>query len=101
MELVANDELQPERLPSPSADWDTIQEFALTFNGFKHWGSFEKCAEIANQMRPSTLTELRTCLFFEQRRWHHYGDEPDAEAMEYIRELIDKIGAKVNSGEHE
>src|SRR5258708_1918094 len=84
METIPNNELQLDQVPKPEADWDLISKFALTFNGYKAWGSFEKCAEIANQERHSSLTELRTCLFFEDRRWHHYGDEPDAEAMQYI-----------------
>ena len=36
-------------------------------------------AKIANERRDSTLTDLRTCLFFECRRWRHYGDDPDEE----------------------
>jgi hypothetical protein len=42
-----------------------------------------------------TFAELRTCLFFEQRRWRHIGEVPDAEAMAYIRDLVRQIRAKV------
>jgi hypothetical protein len=38
---------------------------SLTFNGYNVWGSFETCAEIANAQRHDSLTNLRTCLFFE------------------------------------
>jgi hypothetical protein len=78
-------------VPPRDADWNIITEFALTFDGYKIWGSFDKCAEIANARRHDCLTELRTCLFFEQRRWRHFGEEPDAEGMEYIRGLVQKI----------
>ncbi len=96
METISNEELSIGHLPPPSADWEVIQEFALTFNGYEAWGSFEKAAEVANNRLGSTLTELRTCLFFEQRRWRHFGDEPNDEAMAYIHELIEKIRLKVS-----
>lgn len=76
----------------------------MTFDGYIHWGSFEKCAAIANQAKtaytegkglPVSLTALRTCLFFEQRRWRHFGEDPDAETMEYIKAIVANIWEKV------
>jgi len=84
-----------EDLPVPGADWDEIQRFALTFDAYIHWGSFDKCAEIANNRKASTLTELRTCLFFEQRRWRHFGQEPQGEDMAYMHELIEGIRSRL------
>jgi hypothetical protein len=96
---IANSDLTPGDLPSPYAEWECIGDFALSFNGFKHWGSFEKCAEIANAARHESLDDLRTCLFFEQRRWRHYGDEPDEAAMTYIRDIVEKIRAIVGKAD--
>ena len=79
MDEISNAELTLDAVPQPDADMSRIGTFASTFNGYKHWGSFEKCAEIANAGRHDSLTHLRTCLFFEWRRWRHFGDEPDAE----------------------
>jgi hypothetical protein len=98
---IANNQLRLEDLPSPDADWQTLGNFALTFNGYEVWDSFEKCAEVANSRQDSTLTELRTCLFFEQRRWRHFGDEPNVEAMEYVHSILEKIRVKVLAGEVE
>lgn len=84
-------------IPNPDASWREIAEFALTFNGYEVWGSFEKCAEIANAKRQDSLTDLRTCLFFEQRRWRHFGEDPDGEAMAYIRALVEKIRRRVSA----
>ena len=92
---IANQEVTLTDVPGPNVDWDTIAEFALTFDGYKAWGSFEKCAEIANAQRQETLTQVRTCLFFEQRRWRHFGEEPDKDAMEYIRGVVEKIRSRV------
>lgn len=96
---IPNGDLQVKRLPRNEADWDTIQRFALTFDAYSHWGSFDRCAEIAESRRRDTLTDVRTCLFFEQRRWRHYGEEPDMQAMIYIRALIEEIRTRVAAHE--
>ncbi len=101
LDEIPNERLRPEDVPAPDAEWDTIDAFGLTFNGYKACGSFEKCAAIANQQLDSTLTELRICLFFEGRRWHHYGDEPEEEATACIRGIVEKIRTKVLAGELE
>jgi hypothetical protein len=107
---IANADLQESNLPPPGAEWGQIGSFALTFDGYAHWGSFDKCAEIANrwaaayaqqQGLPESLTELRTCLFFEQRRWHHFGYDPDEESITYIRDLVEGIRRSVVAGESE
>ncbi len=92
---ISNQELELELIPTPSAEWEEIGRFALTFNGYEESGSFEECAHIANNRMTNTLSELRTCLFFEQRRWHHFGDTPDGDSMRYLRQLIDLIRDKV------
>jgi hypothetical protein len=101
MQEIENRDLMPSSIPAPDADWGKIGEFALTFNGYEAWGSFGKCAEIANAHQGGTLTELRTRLFFEQRRLRHFGEEPDETAMAYIRTVVEKIRAKVAAGEAE
>jgi hypothetical protein len=98
---IENSELRLSDLPSHDATWDAIQTFALAFEGYKHNGSFERAAEIANNRKNDTLSELRTCLFFEQRRWRHFGEEPDSETMAYLRGLVDAIRSKVSRGELE
>ena len=97
--ILSNAELTVEMVPTRDADWETIIEFARTFDAYSYWGSFHRCAEVANAQASSTLTELRTCLFFEHRRWHHFGDYPDPPGMEYIRGLLDKIRAFILAGD--
>lgn len=81
MRHIPDNELRLEMVPKSDAGWHTIQEFALTFDGYGLHGSFEKCAEIANSRRHETIGDLRTCLFFEQRRWRHFGEAPNEEAI--------------------
>ena len=63
-----NSELTPADIASFKQVWARIQPFAPTFDGFKYWGSVEKCAELAHARRLGSLTEPRTCLFYEARR---------------------------------
>lgn len=96
---IGNAELTPADVPSFKEAWAKIEPFALTFDGFKHWGSVEKCADVAHARRPGSLTELRTCLFYEARRWQQLGKPPDAESLKYIRALVYAIRERVNAGD--
>ena len=106
MNEIPNTELKTHLLPQPGTGWYEISGFAHTFNGYEYWGAFEKCGEIANSIRDeykssgvlsTNLTDLRTCLFFEARRWRHYGYEPNEEAMRYIHALVEAIRVCVQS----
>ena len=92
---ISNDDLRLQDIPSQKADWSAIQQLALAFNGYE----LGKCAQIANDHRHDTLTNLRTCLFFEQRRWRHFDEELDEDSMAYIRDILNKICHKVEMGD--
>ena len=105
---IANANLTADNIPMPNAEWYSIAEFALTFDAYSHWGSFDKCADIANRSAQTyaqrrvlsvSLAELRTCLFFEQRRYHHFGHGPDETEMRYIHALVEGIRERVVTGE--
>mgnify|MGYP001317430040 CR=1 FL=1 len=107
-EQIESRDLTLDDVPTGDAEWYRITEFALTFDGYAHWGSFDKSAEIGNrgaeefadnEVLPDSLKELRTCLFFEQRRYHHLGRPPSEQAMRYIRALVEGIRRKVQAGE--
>lgn len=96
---IANKELKLADVPLTLATWnESAQEFALTFDGFEHHGSFEACAKIANDMAPTSLTEYRTCLFFEQRRWRHFDSDPQGKDLVYLNSLLEGIRNKIKSG---
>lgn len=70
MKLIENDALTLGDVPSPHARWEELAQFALTFNGYQRIGP--RLGELAAQHReagtiPTTLDELRGCLFLEQR----------------------------------
>jgi hypothetical protein len=60
-------------------------------------GGFELCADLANAGTPTTLTELRCCLFCEQRRERWNGGFTTNVLL--IRDLLRAIRQKVANGE--
>ena len=99
MPLISNQNLRLRSIPSANADVEALERFALTFNGYEYCGSLESCADIATARKHDTLSDLRTCLSFEQRRRHHFGEPPDDATLVYWRELIEKIRSKVQAEE--
>jgi len=90
-ETISSRDLRPSDVPQADTGWDAIGTFALTYDGYAAKG-FEGCAALANGEEPMrTLDDYRAALFFERRRWHHFGDEPDSQAMEGIARLLEKI----------
>ena len=97
LHLIPNEQLHLERIPDPDAELWGWERFAHTINGYEVMGGFEPCAVLANRGTPSTLTELRICLFFEARRERYSGGMPTNE--EWIRDLLRTIRQKVEAGE--
>jgi hypothetical protein len=87
-------------VPNPDASLEEIFRFALSFNGYERNTHPDQCGVIANSSLerwmdggeiPENLHDLRTCLFFEQRRWRHFGCEPDDETLRYLADLVKAI----------
>jgi len=94
---VLSHDLTPGRVPPRGASWGDVYGFALSYDGYALWN---EVGEFANRARErwygsrilsDTLDELRACLFFEQRRYHHYGWDPTGEDAEYFWALLDAI----------
>lgn len=96
---IPTESLYLDLIPKQEAPVIEIMIFGSSFDGYMYWGSSEECAKVANEQRQATITELRTCLFFELRRWRHFGKSPDDEALIYWREIVRKIREKYIAGE--
>jgi hypothetical protein len=84
-------------LPPSGSDWRAYALFATTFDAPGRFGSTDACGELADWALgrwrrtgelPSSLDELRACLFFEQRRWRFQGGEPSPEVMRWVSALV-------------
>jgi len=103
-----NTDIRLEQIPSATSDFSKIWEFALTFDGYsriKDIGVFANKTAFEFAVDQSTaeklsLTELRSCLFYEQRRYRHslpMEDEPEGLEREYISSLLTEITKRVEN----
>lgn len=108
MNRIPNSQLIEKDIPSKRASWSKIESFALTYNGYTQWGSFKKCREVAkqgigqykeNKELNQSLTDLRTCLFFEARRWKHFEKTPNKNGLNYVHALVEAIRTRVAAKE--
>jgi hypothetical protein len=101
---VPNESLTASAVPAVTASWHTVVGFAQTIDGYKAIGQKE-CAQLANRVKGEfskdaasvetlSLTELRFCLFFEQRRFNHFGHEPQDADRTFINTLLEAIQKK-------
>ena len=97
LRLIPNEQLVLGRIPDPEAELWGWERFAHSINGYDVMGGLEACADLANRGTPTTLTELRCCLFFEARRERHSGGMSSNE--EWIRELLRAIRQQVGPGD--
>jgi hypothetical protein len=99
---IANSALRLADIPADEPFyWPSFADFALSFDAYASGG--DDCADMAikgeDEFRksgtlPSTLSHLRTCLFYVQRQWRDGGD-PDGPTVGYIRALLSAVRARV------
>jgi len=93
-------------VPGPDASWfPEVNEFALTWNAYDRIGELSKVSRIAKkvdqaidsgQLGKISVADLRTTLFFYQRRTHHNDVEPSKHRVRAVlTELIAKTGGTV------
>jgi hypothetical protein len=93
--LIPTESLALSDVPAESASWPAIGTFALTFDPAEDDPYHLKQQDLATLSASSSLVQLRSHLFLEQRRWNHFGREPDAVAMSAIRRIVSLIRAKL------
>jgi hypothetical protein len=96
-------------VPTDDDPWDPdVVRFALSFDGYEAFGGIGPLAGYANEWRerwvadgrlPDDVAGLRACLFFEQRRHHHFGRAPEGDDAEYVRCLLWSIRTAVSGGD--
>ncbi len=99
--LILTADLRLTDVPDEGADWREIEQFALSFNGYEHPRDFIREARRAFQAGTAnldalTLTQLRTCLFCEQRTQRWCCSTPGFKLEEtYMRALVGAIRTKL------
>src|ERR1700694_1612985 len=79
---ILRENLESTTVPRTGASWGAVWEFALSYDGYALW---QDVGSHANRVAarwvergdlPRNLDSLRACLFFEQRRYRHFGTDP-------------------------
>jgi hypothetical protein len=100
---IRNIDLTPDAVPEDVAD-EGFEAFALSFDGYAHWG--DRCASLAEAAArafhdhgalPSSVADMRACLFYEQQKWHWKDRPPDGASEAYLRALLDALRDAVRS----
>jgi hypothetical protein len=86
--------------------WDCSAAFAHIVDGYEVAGGLEQCAAIAQSVLDSGLerdgpaasaSDLWVALFFEHRRWRHFGAPPDQQDRLYLDRLCDVLREKLQN----
>jgi hypothetical protein len=94
---VPNAQLQLGAIPERGDPWDAVSSLSLSYDGYAYWDDVIELAtrSIRSWTRdravPGTIDEVRACLFYEQRRWHHFGEDPSGRGALYIGALLDTL----------
>jgi len=100
-EYISNEALTLDMIPASDASWHDIALFSLTFSGYRKTGSFNRCTEVAYSRSCETLSEIRACLYFEQRRWTCLRAHPDRDTMAFVHGLLERMREKLKSNERD
>jgi hypothetical protein len=103
IQSIANEDLTAADIPGEDAGWDWpgIPSFAASFDGYRYWGSFEKCFEVARlaeakNLHDLTLTDLRTILFCMYRSINHDDGHLSDDDLPRMRTIIGEIRKRLN-----
>ncbi len=84
-------------IPPEGADWHAIVTFASTFDiDVLHYGKLPS-TDLSSIDDTMSLDELRSHLFYQWRRWNHFGRPPELVDMAGIQRLIERIRAQVTN----
>ena len=85
-----------------SFSWQTSAEFAHLIDGYAIMG--DDLGTLANERLQAaekqgvwrgTSRELWLCLFFEHRRWRHFGERPSGNDLKLLDDLCEVAGQNV------
>ncbi len=95
--LRPDSSLRVDDLPDPT-DRDAIVAFALSFNGYQHFGSFHAASDAAQASKRQTLVDLRNELFMAFRGSNHRMDDDFLETYRELLPLLKAAIARDNGG---
>jgi len=98
---VPNAQLRVHGIPDRGDSWDAVSSFSLSYDGYAYWDDVSELATrcirawTRDHTLPGSIDEARACLFYEQRRWHHFGEDPNGRGAQYVWALLDTLRSLV------
>lgn len=91
IDLISDEALSLDSFPSVD-DKEAVFAFAMTFNGYEHFGSLEAASKNARMRSRTTLADVRNELFMAARGSRHVGNDrylsTYAELLPHLRQLL-------------
>ena len=84
--------MKPSDIPANFESWSSIVEFAATFDPRKESVSVKGIDILTPD---STVAERRAALFFEYRRYNHFGYPPSDETERKCVSVIESIRTEI------
>jgi hypothetical protein len=100
---IANGALTVANIPRRGDTWEVVSIFALSYDGYAYWDDVAALATawarrwMRDRSVPASIDEVRGCLFYEQRRWQHFGEDPSDRRVQYVWVLLDTLRALVTT----
>ena len=79
-------------IPQRNSYWRVISAFCLTFDITE---KVQKNLSIDSNYQSLSISDLRYILYVEQRRYNHFGKEPEIIIRQKIGDIIEIIRTKV------
>ena len=100
VKIIATNDLSAHHLPHLNADWHEISIFALSFNPATELenGRFPFSTYSMEQIPDanSTILEIRTYLYAQQRWWNNKTFAIDKNSLERIHKVIEVLRKKLS-----
>lgn len=85
---IASSEIKRSDIPEKFGNWSELIEFAATFDFRKE----EMKAKGIDSLTPeSSISEMRSALFHEYRRYNHFGYRPTEEVFQKCIQVVERI----------
>lgn len=78
----------------PNHNWKAISAFCLTFDVRE---PVKQDLNLEVDLHNLSISDLRHILYIEQRRYNHFGREPESSVIKKINEILALIKLKIQS----
>jgi hypothetical protein len=94
-ELISDADLKLSDIPAPLTEWHALCDFCLSIDGYTTFTEEKQQKLMYRKCIPATLTELRTALFLEQRKFRGWDTYPEENDLTYLQALVEAIRAHI------